>query len=294
MIAINVAGQKRTFTVHVPAMLNAQASVPLVVMLHGGGGTARAAMWETGWAAKADHEGFIAVFPDALARDPARPASFGANPQLWNDGSGRFYPAQSPVDDVGFIAAMLDDLGRRYTIDARRVYVSGFSNGASMAFRLGAALPDRIAAIAPVAGALWNDPVKLARPVSMLYITGNADPLNPIAGGVPRLLGGTGGTGDVVRAKPKPPVRDSIRQWANALGCMAAPPAVADADGICTETHSRCAGDSEVVYIEIDGQGHTWAGGRSLLPARLVGAGSNRIAANDVIWDFFRRHVRSP
>lgn len=291
MIAINVAGQKRTFTVHVPAMLNARASVPLVVMLHGGGGTARAAMWETGWAAKADHEGFIAVFPDALARDPARPASFGANPQLWNDGSGRFYPAQSPVDDVGFIAAMLDDLGRRYTIDARRVYVSGFSNGASMAFRLGAALPDRIAAIAPVAGALWKDPVKLARPVSMLYITGNADPLNPIAGGVPRLLGGTG---DVARAKPKPPVRDSIRQWANALGCTAAPPAVADADGMHTETHSRCAGDSEVVYIEIDGQGHTWAGGRSLLPARLVGAGSNRIAANDVIWDFFRRHVRSP
>ena len=290
-LAIDFAGQKRTFTVHLPAKFDTRVGVPLVVMLHGGGGTARAAMWETGWAAKADREGFIVAFPEALARDPARPASLAANPRLWNDGSERFYPAQSPVDDVGFIAAMLDDLGRRHAIDARRVYVSGFSNGASMAFRVGAALPDRIAAIAPVAGALWTDPVKLARPVSMLYITGSADPLNPIEGGVPRL---PGGPSDLVRAKIKPPVRESIRQWAGALGCPATPPAAGEVDGMRTETRSRCAGGAEVVYIEIEGQGHTWAGGSGLLPARLVGASSNRIVATDVIWDFFRRHVRSP
>ncbi|MEK7737557.1 MAG: PHB depolymerase family esterase, partial [Pseudomonadota bacterium] len=289
-LAIAVNGLERTFIVHVPAAYKPETPSPAVIMLHGGGGTAGAAMWETEWAVKSEKEGFLAVFPNAMARDPSRPSNFAGNPQLWNDGSDRFYPGQKAPDDVGFIAAMLEDLSARFALDERRIFVTGFSNGASMSFRVGAELPDRIAAIAPVAGALWFDPPIFRHPVSMCYITGTADPLNLIEGGVPKLATGTS---DRVRAKPKPPVSDSIRKWARALGCPAAAASTSDVNGVRTEICSAGPGAAEVVYIAVDGLGHTWAGGRSLLPESMVGKTSNKIRATDVIWEFFQKHARS-
>jgi polyhydroxybutyrate depolymerase len=159
-----------------------------------------------------------------------------------------------------------------------------------MSFRVGAELSDRIAAIAPVAGALWFEPPRLRHPVSMLYMTGTEDPLNLIEGGVPKLATGAS---DDVRAKPKPPVRDSILKWAKALGCPGTPASTSDVDGVRTETYSLCIGNAEVVYITVAGMGHTWAGGKSLLPERMVGKTSNRIGATDVIWEFFQKHARS-
>jgi polyhydroxybutyrate depolymerase len=160
---LTVGGLERTYIVHVPSSYNLQKQLSaVVIMFHGGGGTARAAMWETGWAEKA---GFLAVFPNAMSRDPAQPSSFAGNPQLWNDGSGRFYSGRKAPDDVRFIHAMLDDLLARFAADPRRVFVTGFSNGASMSFRLGAELSKRIAAIAPVTGACWLEPLSLERPV---------------------------------------------------------------------------------------------------------------------------------
>lgn len=289
MLAIAVNGSERTYIVHVPATYKPQALSPLVIMLHGGGGTAKAASWETEWAVKAEKEGFLVIFPNAMARDPTRRSSFARNPQLWNDGSDRFYPSQHAPDDVGFITAILDDLSARFAVDERRVFVTGFSNGASMSFRVGAELSDRIAAIAPVAGALWFDPTKFRHSVSMCYITGTADPLNLIQGGVPKLATGVS---DRVRSKPKPPVRDSILKWAKALGCPATTPSISDAHGVRTETYSACMDTAEVVYIAVDGLGHTWAGGRSLLPESMVGKTSNTIRATDVIWEFFQKHAR--
>jgi len=287
---LTLDGLRRTYIVHVPAGRDPQAPWPVVVMLHGGGGTAKAAMWETGWQEKAETAGFLAVFPNAMARDPSRPGSFAANPQLWNDGSGRFYPGQDAPDDIGFIGAMLDDLSARFALDNRRIFVTGFSNGASMGFRLGAELSHRIAAIAPVAGALWVDPPEFKHRVSLCYITGTADPLNPIEGGVPKLASGAF---DKVRAKPKPPVLESISKWAKALRCPPDPVGTACADGVCTQTYSPCAGRAEVVYIAVDDLGHTWAGGRSLLPESMVGPTSDKINATDVIWDFFQRNART-
>lgn len=288
-LAITVTGTQRTYIVHVPRAYKPQTPSALVVMFHGGGGTARAAMWETEWAAKADKENFLAVFPNAMPPDPARASNFASNPQLWNDGSDRFYVGQTAPDDVRFIAAMLDDLSTRFALDDRRIFLTGFSNGASMSFRLGAELSDRIAAIAPVAGALWFDPPILRHSVAMCYITGTADPLNLIDGGPPRLA--SGGS-DSVRAKPKPPVRNSISKWAKALGCSSTTAGTSDSSGVRTETHSGCLGSAEVVSIEVDGLGHTWAGGKSILPESMVGKTSNKISATDVIWAFFEKHPR--
>lgn len=81
-MSILVNGLERTYLVHVPAAYKPQTPLPLVLMLHGGGGTGKAAAWEMEWTAKAEKEGFLVVFPNALARDPTKPSSFAGNPQL--------------------------------------------------------------------------------------------------------------------------------------------------------------------------------------------------------------------
>jgi polyhydroxybutyrate depolymerase len=289
VITIHVGKLARHYTVHVPPGYDGKTSMPIVIMLHGGGGTGKAAATETGWGAKADEAGFLAVFPDAMPPDQTKQSHFSKNPQLWNDGSERFYSGQKAVDDVGFLNAILDDLLARYTVDQRRIYVVGFSNGASMSFRIGAELSERIAAIAPVAGALWVEPPTLNHPVAMIYITGTADPLNLIEGGVPKLATGSS---DKVRAKAKPPVRDSILKWAKMLGCPATPRNTSEASGVHTESYGPGRDDAEVVYITVEGLGHNWAGGKSLLPEFMVGKLSDKIRATDVIWEFFQKHPK--
>jgi polyhydroxybutyrate depolymerase len=289
VITIRMGELERQYSVHVPPSYDSKTSVPIVIMLHGGGGTGKAAAIETCWGAKADGAGFLAVFPDAMPPDPTRPSHFSRNPQLWNDGSDRFYPGQNAPDDVGFLNAMLDDLLVRFAVDERRIFLTGFSNGASMTFRIGAELSKRIAAIAPVAGALWLDPIRLEHHVPMIYITGTADPLNLIEGGVPKLATGSS---DKVRAKPKPPVRDSILKWSKALGCPVTSRDTSEANGIHTEIYGSGDDGAEAVYITVEGLGHTWAGGKSLLPEFMVGRRSDRINATDTIWGFFRKHPK--
>jgi polyhydroxybutyrate depolymerase len=75
-IKIQVGRQMRRFMVHLPSTYDGRTPMPVVIMLHGGGATGRSAALETGWSNLADQAGFLAVFPDALPRDPSRLASF--------------------------------------------------------------------------------------------------------------------------------------------------------------------------------------------------------------------------
>ena len=135
---------------------------PVVVLLHGAGGTASLAMGNTGWADLADREGLLLVYPEGTRRDPAAPPRFLQNPQAWNDGSGRGHTARTGVDDVGFLRALIEQVVESKGVDPDRLYLAGFSNGASMAFRAGAELAGVIAAIGPVAGHCWVNPPESA------------------------------------------------------------------------------------------------------------------------------------
>lgn len=281
---IRVGERDRRYVVHVPAGYDSKRSAPVVIMLHGAGGSAWGAARETGWIAKSDEAGFLLIFPEAMRPDPSRPAQFLRNPQIWNDGSGRAHAGRHNIDDVGFIRAMLDDLAARFAVDARRVFVTGFSNGASMTFRVGAELSDRVAAIAPVSGHFWLNNAKLTRPVPMLYIIGTTDPLNPLAGGeVPLPWGGV---------DRKAPIRDSVIRWAKLLGCPPEPRVLRDEGGVKIVAYGPGEDASEVLFCTVEGLGHTWPGGKSLLPERIVGKRSDRLDATALIWEFFQKHPK--
>jgi polyhydroxybutyrate depolymerase len=275
----------RTFIVHVPPGFDGKSKVAVVFMLHGAGGSGEGAIPETGWDAKSDREGLIAVFPDGRPPHPKLPARFLMNPRLWNDGSGRGAIGVDNIDDLGFISAMIDFLEARYAADPARIYCTGFSNGASMTFSVGLNLANRIAAIAPVSGHLWYKEKQLVYPVPLLLIIGTDDPLNPIAGGNVKLPWGL--------MQYHPPIEDSLKEWERMLGCG---PQVqtASSKGVLEVTYDQCAMGGEVEYYRVAGLGHIWPGGKNQLPEKWVGKPSDSLNATDVIWEFFKAHPRLP
>jgi polyhydroxybutyrate depolymerase len=296
-INLQVGGIERHALLHLPARENnpiglAAQPLPLVIMLHGYGGSSANAMRETRWSDKADAERFAVVYPDATRRQPNQPPSLRNNPQAWNDGSGRFHPAGQEVNDVEFIRSLIDELKKQQPIDPRRIYATGFSNGASMALRVGAELADRLTAIAPVAGASWLENLQPVRGISLMYLTGTADPLNPLEGGAPKLgrLSRAQGKVDTPtpESKPKNSLEVLMAQWTQALRCTAAPTADATVNGVRTRRYSGCRDDADVAFVTIEGLGHVWAGGVNQMPQMLVGNPTDKLNATDVIWDFFR------
>jgi polyhydroxybutyrate depolymerase len=288
-MTIATAQGDRQWIIYVPASCDKARLTPLVIMLHGFGGTGSSAAKETLWSAKADFESFIIAYPEATRPDKTQPQNFRKNPQAWNDGSGRFHAAAERIDDVAFIDAMIDRIGKDHAIDPDRIFVAGFSNGASMAFRLGAELSHRIAAIAPVAGTSWVDKPKPSGAISICYITGTADTLNPVTGGFPRLA--IGGRDQGERAKP--PVQAFIDQWATSLECPEQPRADENADGVRKRVYGYGRDTSEIIFVTVEGLGHHWPGGVSQVPRFLVGQASDKLRATDVIWEFFKSHPRT-
>ncbi len=253
-------------------------------MFHGGGGTAKDAIKETGWTDQAEQAGFLAVFPEGTPPDLTKPANFRKNPQTWNDGSGRFQPS---VDEAAFARALLDDLAARFNVDPLRIYFTGFSNGSSLSYRLGVELSDRVAAIAPVgsSGLRLADPQKLVFPVSLIAIQGLADRLNPIEGGDVKSFGRS-------EADTRSPIKVTIERWAIMLECPSAPTVISDQDGVTITRYGPDKAGSEIIYYVIDDMGHAWPGGNGQLPRWLVGKTTKKIKATDVIWAFFEKHPK--
>lgn len=123
-------GERRTYLIHIPKTYQRGIRLPAVVVLHGGGGSAVFASRVHGWQALSQREECLVIFPEAMPEDPAQQATFRENPRIWNDGSRRSAVARRNVDDIGYLAAVLDDVVANFSVDADRIFVTGFSNGA--------------------------------------------------------------------------------------------------------------------------------------------------------------------
>jgi len=275
--SLSVDGRARSYLVHVPPQYRSDQPVPVVLAFHGGGSNAEQMVRFCGLNEKADQEGFVVVYPNGTGRNERI--------LTWNGGNCCAYAMRNAVDDVGFVRALLDDLGKVLAVDRKRVFATGMSNGAIMAYRLASELSDRIAAIAPVAGPMGTARCHPKRPVPVIHFHGTGDQYAPFHGGQ--------------GSKSISPtffysVEHSIRAWVQANGCPETPvvtelPDKAD-DGmrVRRKTYGPGKQGSEVVLVEIDNGGHTWPGREPLL-ARL-GPSTKDICANDLMWEFFTRH----
>jgi polyhydroxybutyrate depolymerase len=279
---LEVGGHERRYLVHQPANYQRTHDLPVVIMLHGAGATARWTAAETGWDSKADKAQCLAVFPEALPVNPSEATHITKNPRLWHDGDGVRLDGNRQRDDVAFLRSVFDDLGLRFPVARQRIYLTGFSNGAVMTFRLATEISELLAAIAPVAGHCRVADPHLKRPLPTLFIIGAHDPLVPLAGGHIQSPWG--------EFKNQPPVGASLAKWAKALGCPLEPRATEHHGAVHTTVYGPGPSGVEMRVLVVDELGHHWPGGAGGWSETMSGGRSDRLRATDAIWDFFRVH----
>jgi polyhydroxybutyrate depolymerase len=274
--SLTVGGRKRTYHVHVPPGYGRHKPAPVVLALHGATMTGPLMAWFSGLDRKADEAGFLAVYPEGTG---------GRWSHYWNGGDCCGPAVRADVDDVAFVDALLDDLAGAYDVDPRRVFATGVSNGAMMAYRLASELSGRVAAIAPVAGTMATETCQPQRPLSVLHFHGTEDEYVPFAGG----KGRKSLTGVHHRS-----VEHSVRAWVRANGCREEPATetlpdrARDGTTVAIKTYGGGGGGAEVVLVVIEGGGHTWPGREP--GTRVLGRSTRNVAANDLMWEFFERH----
>jgi polyhydroxybutyrate depolymerase len=225
---INFGGLQRSYRLYVPVGVPQPA--PLVVMMHGGFGSAVQAERTYGWDDLAATAKFVVAYPDGVER-------------AWNVGGCCGRPAREDIDDVGFITAVGDDVAANVGIDVRRRYATGISNGGMMAYTL-ACRTAIFAAVGPDS-ATQLDPCKSPHPISVMHIHGTADRLIPYNGGP--------GMGPAHIDGPAVPDLNSF--WRTVDQCGA--PAVST-NGAVTTSAADCADGRSVVLATVDGGGHEW------------------------------------
>jgi polyhydroxybutyrate depolymerase len=270
--SITVDQTARSYRLHVPPSLQEPAA--LMIVLHGGGGSAQSAITQTGFDAEADQRGFIAAYPEGTAGPAGR---F----HTWNAGACCGIAVRRGMDDVGFIRAMVAEIATNYPLDPKRVYATGLSNGGMMAYRLGCEASDLVAAIGVVSGVIVVAPCEPRFPVSVLHIHGTADRHVPIEGGV--------GEKSIVKI-PYPPVERSIALWAAFDDCGKDPIVSSPAPRVELRSYPLCTLGIAVDYYVIDGGSHAWPGGKRM--AKFLDEPSKAMDATRLIWQFFAAHPK--
>lgn len=260
---LSFAGTRHSYVLHRPTSKSPDPA--LVVVLHGINGSGAGIQRRTrGTFDKlANRDGFIVAYPDAQNG-------------VWN--AGHTYE-KSDTDDVQYLSALIDTLSSEFHIDPKRIFVTGFSNGASMTYRIACERPDRIAAIAPVGGGLAEKLMRGCaaasnRPVPLLLIHGTADQINRFDDGE---------------------LEGNVQYWIRRNGCSLTATRTWLTDTIKDGTRTRveafdgCAHGADVLMYAVEGGGHHWPGGDEP-PRRDNGREIRDFDAGIVIWDFFNKH----
>jgi polyhydroxybutyrate depolymerase len=190
----------RPYHFYVPSGYDQNQATPLLILLHGYSSWAE--QQEAYWNMRpvAESKTFLLAYPDGTV-------DFLGN-RFWNATNACCDFGATAVDDVAYVNAIIDDVSAKYNVDAKRIFVTGHSNGGFMSHRLACDAP-RVAAIASLAGATWADPAMCqpASPIPVLQIHGDADDVIKYDGG------------SNFGAGMYPGARDTVATWAAKNGC---------------------------------------------------------------------------
>jgi polyhydroxybutyrate depolymerase len=197
-------GGDRPVDVHVPPGYTKGVPAPLVILLHGY--TASGALEEAylNLTAEADARGFLYAYPDGT-KD-------AAGYQFWNATDACCGTGDRTVDDSSYLSRVITEIEARYTVDPKKVFLVGHSNGGFMSYRMACDHADQIAAIASLAGAMWADVAQChaTAPVSILQIHGTADAVINYMGGA-------------ITGHAYPSAETTVLDWVTIDGCSTTP-----------------------------------------------------------------------
>jgi polyhydroxybutyrate depolymerase len=204
-------GGSRPVKLYVPTGYTGKPA-PLVILLHGYSASGAAEDLYLDLRPVAEEKNVLYAHPDGTVN----PAGY----RFWNatDGCCNFYG--STVDDSTYLESLVKEIGTRYSVDPKRVYFFGHSNGAFMSYRMACDHADTVAAIASLAGAMWEDPSKCkpSSPVTVLEIHGTADMTIGYDGGTTAAPDAGAGGGGVY-----PSATTTVGDWVTLDGCASAP-----------------------------------------------------------------------
>jgi polyhydroxybutyrate depolymerase len=211
-----------------PAGWDGTSPLPATVFFHGWRSTGRAVVESEALVRAFSDEGVLLIAPDGRDKTWAHVGS-----------------PSSARDDLAFVDAVMADVRRRWPIDGDRLLVTGFSQGASMAWDVACYRGDAFAAFAPIAGAFWEPLPETcpAGPVNLRHVHGTGDGTVPMAGRPIR---------DVFRQGD---VRQGMAVWRGVNGCPERPSRVEREDALTCEVWDRCASGRELRLCLHDG-GH--------------------------------------
>lgn len=260
--ALQHDGRTRTYRVHVPPGLDFHEPAPLVVALHGAGIGEQDNAGLDGMERESDRQRFVSVFPDAYRAAGSRAG--------WNAAGAL------PVDDVGFIDKVVDNVFRQLSISRLEIYAAGMADGGSMAYRLACERPHLFRAVASVGGADPTAQCAPDKPVSVLHFQAKNDAPTVLAS----LAGAGAGSGS---DRGTQAAAETAAKWARLNGCMEAPQRVLDMSGAYCEAYSYCRQQTEVRLCVTDGAGPAWPGA----PKPGARPASHAISATSTMWGFF-------
>jgi polyvinyl alcohol dehydrogenase (cytochrome) len=274
---VTSGGLERQFQLALPEGYDGRRPLPVVLGLH---------------ALSIDHRSVQSIAP-GLAGMAEDHDFIGVAPSGRLDGSTPYWSAADSKDnhDVAFIGDLLDLLERELCVDTARVYATGMSNGAQMSSLLACRLPDRITAVAPVAGVEFSDTCR-ERPVPVMAFHGTADPIVTYDGGglnAATIANTHLWKGDMPDGVPEHQGVDAaMRAWAAHNGCDPKPVEERVSPEVRRRTWRNC--EAETILYVVDGGGHAWPG----LPVPqfepVFGHATTDIDASVLISEFFFGH----
>jgi polyhydroxybutyrate depolymerase len=286
-LTLGPQNDQREVILHLPPNYIPDGEFPLLLVLHGASQDGAAIQELTGMDAYADQYGFIVAYPNGSGRP-------GSVQLTWNAGHCCGYALENNVDDVGFLETVIDFFVSNYPVDAERVFLAGLSNGGMMAYRAGAELADKVAAIAPVAGSVGGKlveggptilPDSPDSPVAVIAFHGLNDRRVLYEGGISTPEGAPA----FIFPRADVSVAESIAFWVKANACSDPPSKETLKDGnVIIDRYERCRANTSVVLVTLVQGCHEWPTETTPL-GRSTGACANRM-----MLEFFLAHPKQP
>jgi len=279
--------KSRSYSIYIPSTYTSEISSPLLIALHGISGWDLQLMYNTEFNNLAEANGFIVAYPNGNAELVDNKVI-----RSWNGGSCCAISQRNNSDDLSYINNLIDDVSSRYSINSKRVYLTGHSNGSMLAQKMACQLSNKITAVAVVAGRLLLDTCNPESPVSILQIYGTADTLNPENGGTTNYTLGTYTYQFTSRS-----VMNSLQLLAVANGCstnFSENKNFSNKD-LTISTWPDCKNGVVVSAIKITGASHAWMGhpAQSADSIKLIGEPYMKLDASKAIWAFLANKVKN-